>query len=430
LLLQLGAGLVLCWQALFASSRATTHFIDGGVLAGLCLAIAGLTSAYFLQSKRQTLRDWEREFYLLPYLWGLVWWSASWLGQLDLWLPAARRWMGLALAAAGSAVLAHALAQRIGWPLLRRTTLGLLPVLGLLGLGAIFALAHPLGHGGWLAWPLALAALFWLLYQLEGELPPPLLGACQAASLWLVLALAGSEAAYWLARAASGESWRLIGWALPALLTLAWLHSPPRRWPFNTYSGDYQRLGLGGLALALGLWLLHANLTRRGDAAPLPYLPLLNPLDITQALVLLAVFRWWRGLTAPAWAARIGNALIAAAAFLGLHGVVVRSVHQWADVPFRSSAMLASTTFQTCLSLLWSVVALVCMSFATRHRLREAWFVGAALIAAVVAKLFLVDLDGSNTLARIVSFLGVGLLLLIIGYLAPLPPARAEESQA
>jgi uncharacterized membrane protein len=41
-----------------------------------------------------------------------------------------------------------------------------------------------------------------------------------------------------------------------------------------------------------------------------------------------------------------------------------------------------------------------------------AWIGGASLLAVVVAKLLLVDLANTGTVARIVSFMGVGLLLL------------------
>jgi uncharacterized membrane protein len=46
---------------------------------------------------------------------------------------------------------------------------------------------------------------------------------------------------------------------------------------------------------------------------------------------------------------------------------------------------------------------------------------GAALLGVVVAKLFFVDLSNVGGLERIVSFVGVGLLMLAIGYLAPFP---------
>ena len=55
------------------------------------------------------------------------------------------------------------------------------------------------------------------------------------------------------------------------------------------------------------------------------------------------------------------------------------------------------------------------------------WIAGATLMGAVVLKLFLVDLGNSGTLERIVSFLGVGLLLLVVGYFAPVPPPTDRD---
>ena len=42
----------------------------------------------------------------------------------------------------------------------------------------------------------------------------------------------------------------------------------------------------------------------------------------------------------------------------------------------------------------------------------------------VVAKLFFVELGNRGGLERIVSFIGVGVLLLVVGYFAPLPPRQ------
>jgi uncharacterized membrane protein len=54
------------------------------------------------------------------------------------------------------------------------------------------------------------------------------------------------------------------------------------------------------------------------------------------------------------------------------------------------------------------------------------WIVGAALLGVVVVKLFLVDLAQLSTPAKIGTFLVVGMLLLLVGYLSPVPPARSE----
>ena len=58
---------------------------------------------------------------------------------------------------------------------------------------------------------------------------------------------------------------------------------------------------------------------------------------------------------------------------------------------------------------------------------RAVWIIGAAFMALVVVKLFLVDLGNTGTLARIVSFIGTGALLLVVGYFAPAPPKAAPQ---
>ena len=56
------------------------------------------------------------------------------------------------------------------------------------------------------------------------------------------------------------------------------------------------------------------------------------------------------------------------------------------------------------------------------------WLTGAALLVVVVLKLFLVDLSSIGTVERIVSFVGVGLLMLVLGYFSPLPPAARKTT--
>ena len=50
-------------------------------------------------------------------------------------------------------------------------------------------------------------------------------------------------------------------------------------------------------------------------------------------------------------------------------------------------------------------------------------------MALVVVKLFFVDLSNVGGIERIVSFMGVGVLMLIIGYVSPVPPAGAKEGK-
>jgi uncharacterized membrane protein len=107
--------------------------------------------------------------------------------------------------------------------------------------------------------------------------------------------------------------------------------------------------------------------------------------------------------------------------------VLLRSVSHYLGVPYRADAMFASQFVQAMLSLVWSVTAMLLMRYAATRAMRPVWMAGAALLALVVAKLFLVDLSNVGGVERIISFLGVGALMLGIGYLAPYP-TQAEKS--
>jgi hypothetical protein len=103
-------------------------------------------------------------------------------------------------------------------------------------------------------------------------------------------------------------------------------------------------------------------------------------------------------------------------------------VHQLAGVPFELDTLLASTTVQVALSIFWTVLALGTMLLATRRMNRTLWLVGGVLLAIVVAKLFLVDLSRVGSIERIISFVVVGVLMLVIGWFSPLPPPKRSAA--
>jgi uncharacterized membrane protein len=117
-------------------------------------------------------------------------------------------------------------------------------------------------------------------------------------------------------------------------------------------------------------------------------------------------------------------------AFIVLNGVVVRTVHHWLGVPWQLHALIASRPLQAALTLTWTVAALAVMMVATKRQLRMLWLIGAGLLAAVIVKLFAIDLAALSGLTRVVAFLGVGALLLVIGYVAPLPPTSKAGADA
>jgi len=101
-------------------------------------------------------------------------------------------------------------------------------------------------------------------------------------------------------------------------------------------------------------------------------------------------------------------------------------VHHQAGVPWDFDALFDSVRVQTALSVYWGLLGFTCMIAGARKARRAVWLIGAGLMALVVVKLFLVDLGNSGTVERIVSFIGTGVLLLVVGYFAPVPPKTED----
>ena len=182
---------------------------------------------------------------------------------------------------------------------------------------------------------------------------------------------------------------------------------------------------------ALLAWLAVAGLLP-ADPAPLPYLVVLNPVELTQLGVLLTMAVWTLrldGTSSKSHTAGRCRASGGAAAFVWLNLTAARAVHYYAGVDYPLDRLGQSDTYQATVSILWTVIALVAMGSGARRGWRPIWIVGAVLLGVVILKLFTADLSNLGVIARIISFISVGVLMLLIGYLAPLPPARKEALQ-
>jgi uncharacterized membrane protein len=85
---------------------------------------------------------------------------------------------------------------------------------------------------------------------------------------------------------------------------------------------------------------------------------------------------------------------------------------------------------QAAISLLWSLLALGLLAFSRRRATRLAWNIGSGLLALTTAKLLVLDLAAAGTLARVVSFVGVGFLFLLVAFLMPAPRACSTSRSA
>jgi uncharacterized membrane protein len=258
-----------------------------------------------------------------------------------------------------------------------------------------------------------------------------------AAGTW-VLAIIGAREVGWLIdTAVEGKRvWPAISWAIVPALLVAALSTPrvQSRWPVAGHERSYVLNGAAPIAVFLALWTLYANLTSDGDPYPLVFVPLVNPLDIAIGAVLVVLVAWLRaaarhGLAGWLEAARpMLYVLFGAGAFIWVNAILLRTLHHWAGLPFALGPMLSSQLVQASFSILWMLLAMGAMVFATRCAVRALWVTGAALMGVVVAKLFIVDLSGIGTIERIVSFIGAGVLMLLIGYFSPVPPRAAASA--
>ncbi|WP_454903992.1 DUF2339 domain-containing protein [Variovorax gossypii] len=379
-----------------------------------------------------------------PVVWGLGWWLFGMLDEsvrvldrhgLSSHVPAAAMAVVLVTSA-----LAALVAHRRDWSQLGKATIATLPGFGLIAayciVGGPTLFYVPSSALGWIAWPLALAWHLRLLRAQKQWFEAWVLTPFHVAGFWLFLLLAARECQWQLGRVgAEWSSWQLLGWAIVPALVLWAMRSRAllQRWPLSEYRPAYLELAATPVAAYLLAWVWVTNAVSPGDAAPLPYVPLLNPLELAQWLVLFALVLWWRALPTASFARVQPMVAKGAAGFTGLAlltGMVLRTCHHDAGVEWRFDALYASWLTQAALSITWAVCGVVAMVLGHSRRVRTLWVAGAALLGVVVLKLFFVELADRGGLFRIVSFIAVGALLLLVGYFAPVPPKREEPQDA
>lgn len=430
-LLQIAGGIIFLFDT---NAYSSTPILNSSYLGGVMVAFASVYASYTLQKSRDQLSMYETPFSPVLFLWGLLWWLASGIIEIDRHIADAYVPSSILVFLTASAVLTSELHRRLDIGVAQYPSLALLPAM------VLFACTqgHPFAGGGWLAWPIAFAGFYFLLRRHDDEIVVAgWLRALHAVSALLLVSLLAWEFAWQINEAVQGGgSWPAIAWAVVPGIALLFLPALAERitWPFAAHRETYVAIVGGVIAAYLALWSLVTNLTMRGDPFPLPYIPILNPLDLAQVFVLLVLTRYAMhlhkaryGLLSDVGTSQVAWAL-AGLLFIWLNAVLLRTLHHWQGVPYEPADLFRSTLVQTALTIFWTVLALATMLMATRKVARLPWIVGAFLMAVVIAKLFLIDLSRVGTVERIVSFVGVGVLMLVVGYFSPLPPARKEAT--
>lgn len=167
------------------------------------------------------------------------------------------------------------------------------------------------------------------------------------------------------------------------------------------------------------IWSLSVNFSLDGQLLGV-YLPLLNPLDLT--LISILLYQSYVALKVDSNYPTIVLVVCGLGAFVTVSSMLVRGFASVWGTPTWEQGAWSVSMVQTGLTILWTVIAMVLMFLANKKAIRLVWFAGIALLTIVVTKLVLIDMSNTSAVLRVVSFIGAGLLMLVIGYLAPLPP--------
>ena len=398
------------------------------------IAFSGLFSGFYINRHKEKVHALEKHLPILMLVWGILWWLFGVIREIDDFASNSSEWAWLLAVLALTSVVAQVLKSRLSWSHLQWVGLSLLPALCLVALGVLVDEPHP--FVGWVAsgWIVALAAQYWILHHYHDQ-QALWFRLSHGLSYWLLTFLITIEAAWQLDQLIEGSStWEAIPFGLVPMLMMLFLFTLGKRltWPVARYTELYSFLVIAPIAAYLLIWTLFANAVYPGSPWPIQFIPVINPLDLTLLFSILIMFKWWqhskeqlqaKGVTQQIYLAITGGVL-----FLLLNGIVARTVHHWTGIAFDLHALFESQTFQASIAVLWGSIGLICMLSGSRLKYRTLWLVGAGMMVLVVAKLFLVDLSNSGTVARIVSFIGVGLLLLVVGYFSPAPP-RGQNTQ-
>ena len=418
--------------------------LNARFLAGFFLAASGYAIAYLGHRHQAKLHKFERFLWvLIP--WSVLWWFSTSLVEVhehvssDYEIAAGMVWF------AATFLGYELLGRRLRWDLGRRPALLVVPWIYLIlaggarqvGLnpgyapkGFSFELAlrnNPLADGGWIAWPALFGALYFVLFRMSTDKLRAMVP-FHAAGHWSAALFVALTAGYFV-RSVDGlrGSWSVAAFGCGLLLVFVLTSKLAQRLQDDELKASYRNVVLLLFAIALSVWHVRTGILASGEGGgPIGYMPLLNPIDVSLGLVFVTLWTWLRRNRPEALP------LLGPMAFLWFSGTLARTAfhfHEasYADVSYRHFrydlySLWNLGSLQVAYSVSWALIGLGTILLATKRSSRTLWQVGGGLLGVVVIKLFLVDLEELGSIQKIVTFLVVGLLLLVVGYFSPMPP--------
>ncbi|MEC9292102.1 MAG: DUF2339 domain-containing protein [Pseudomonadota bacterium] len=282
---------------------------------------------------------------------------------------------------------------------------------------------------GWITWITAIAVHFMLLKQLPEK----------KLSISCAIGLLGSLsfAAY--------ESFCILGTSNIITDNISYFHSElvgfllfsAALWfipykgiqilsPFKKRADTYQNIALPIIAVVVILFILFEF--THGYHKQGVYIPLLYSAELVNLFALYVLFIYQKKL--PIYLQNYKTYLTlgwGALCFIFINTVLARTIVEYSGATsYNMDELWNDNTFLAATSILWTTIALAMVLYGARIQHRTLWLTGAGLICVVVGKLFLVDISQASMIAKTVSFIATGLMLVGVGYFSPIPPASKK----
>ena len=434
-ILQFGAGLFLLHGMPY---KEPFIFLNANYIGVLMIVIAGLISLYHLY-QQQTKYPLFNEFIPAMHVWIASWWILGGTYQLVHHLNSQQMPFGFIAYSALTLLLLSIMVERFannrtgwgGWYV--KTMLSVFPIIWI-GTAFMFVYDHhyPFDKNGIYTLLLAFISGYSLVFYYDKI--KELKGALNWAHFVLVSGLFFMiewQWFWWCKYTWKLEhGWLWSGFILPFIGGLSLLIKSAF-WPLNRWKSVYLVTFGQILVLAVIVWMF-ASFSSSGRATPLPWIPLINPLDILSLISAFILYQWGLTMVIAAdisfqWYKKQLIYILALFLFIGANITLLRMLHYSIDVPYTAYALFHSHAVQTWLSVFWTLSGVFFILYANPRQSRLLWIAGAALLALVVGKLFIIDLAARGSVERIISFMFVGMALMGIGYFAPMPPAKEKE---
>lgn len=203
---------------------------------------------------------------------------------------------------------------------------------------------------------------------------------------------------------------------------------------------SYWAVGLLPLIGYIAYYLV-AGLSMSGQIIYWSYIPIINPLEESAIFSLLMFSVWIKLMTNyvqfdnkttnfVSWNIPLPNWILISLVtltFLWGNSVVLRCLSQIFDITWNTHTLWHNNIVQMTASLLWMLSAVILIAIGHRYSFRKIWYSGQLIQITVIIKLIFVDIQETDGLLRAFAFIGIALLMLLIGYLAPIPPKQGDE---